>query len=82
MGRVVCKFGGTSVADAGQFRKVRAILEQDPRRTVIVPSAPGKRTKAEAKITDLLYLCHKMAAVSTDAAAIRRLHANLGSAWI
>jgi aspartate kinase len=66
MGRVVCKFGGTSVADAGQFRKVRAILEQDARRTVVVPSAPGKRTKAEAKITDLLYLCHKMASVSTD----------------
>jgi len=66
MSRVVCKFGGTSVADAGQFRKVRAIVEQDPRRSVVVPSAPGKRTKSEAKITDLLYLCHDMAAVHTD----------------
>ena len=66
MSRVVCKFGGTSVADSGQFRKVRAILEQDSRRTVLVPSAPGKRTKTEAKITDLLYVCHDMAAVRAD----------------
>jgi aspartate kinase len=54
------------VADSGQFRKVRAILEQDSRRTVLVPSAPGKRTKSEAKITDLLYVCHDMAAVRAD----------------
>ncbi len=66
MSRIVCKFGGTSVADASQFRKVRAIIEQDPQRTIVVPSAPGKRTKAEAKITDLLYLCHDMASVGAD----------------
>jgi aspartate kinase len=66
MSRVVCKFGGTSVADAGQFRRVRTILDQDLRRRVVVPSAPGKRNKAEAKITDLLYLCHDMAAVKAN----------------
>ena len=66
MSRVACKFGGTSVADAGQFRKVRGILQQDARRSVVVPSAPGKRTKAEAKITDLLYVCHEMAAVRAN----------------
>ncbi len=66
MSRVVCKFGGTSVADAGQFRRVRTILDQDKRRRIIVPSAPGKRTKTEAKITDLLYLCHDMAAVQAE----------------
>ncbi len=66
MSRVVCKFGGTSLADAGQFRKVRAILDQDSRRSVIVPSAPGKRAKSEAKITDLLYVCHDMAAVRAN----------------
>jgi aspartate kinase len=66
MSRIVCKFGGTSVADAAQIRKVRSIIQQDPRRSVIVPSAPGKRIKAEAKITDLLYLCYKTASVQAN----------------
>ena len=66
MTRVVCKLGGTSVADASQFRRVRAIIEQDQRRSVVVPSAPGKRAKAEAKITDLLYLCYDMAAIKAN----------------
>ncbi|MCC7205145.1 MAG: aspartate kinase [Phycisphaeraceae bacterium] len=57
MGLKVCKFGGTSLADSAQFRKVRAILESDPERRFVVPSAPGKRTKDDPKITDLLYLC-------------------------
>lgn len=61
MTRIVCKFGGSSVADAEQFRKVRAIVESNPKRSIVVPSAPGKRVKTEAKITDLLYLCHDMA---------------------
>ena len=61
MTRIVCKFGGSSVADANQFRKVRAIVEENPARSIVVPSAPGKRVKTEAKITDLLYLCHDMA---------------------
>ena len=69
MSRFVCKFGGSSVADANQFKKVHAILESDPRRSIIVPSAPGKRTPGEAKLTDLLYLCHKMAAMRTDFAS-------------
>ncbi len=66
MSRIVCKFGGTSVADARQLRKVAEIITSDPRRRIVVPSAPGKRTKDEPKITDLLYLCHEMATVKTD----------------
>ncbi len=66
MARIVCKFGGTSVADAGQLRKVQAILAADPRRRVVVPSAPGRRVKSEPKVTDLLYLCHETAAVGAD----------------
>lgn len=66
MGRVVAKFGGSSVAESRQISKVKAILEADPRRKVVVVSAPGKRQPAEAKITDLLYLCHEMVAMSTD----------------
>jgi aspartate kinase len=55
----VAKFGGTSVADAGQFRKVQAIVEADPDRRIVVVSAPGKRSPADTKITDLLYRCHE-----------------------
>jgi len=66
MERIVAKFGGSSVADSKQISKVKAILEADPRRKVVVVSAPGKRQAAEAKITDLLYLCHEMVTMSTD----------------
>jgi len=58
MGVKVAKFGGTSLADAQQFRKVQAIVGADPERRYIVPSAPGKRNAQDKKITDLLYLCH------------------------
>jgi len=57
MGVKVCKFGGTSLADANQVRKVQAIMLADADRRYIVPSAPGKRTSKDQKITDLLYLC-------------------------
>ena len=54
----VTKFGGSSLADAGQFRKVKAIVEADPARQIVVVSAPGKRFPADHKVTDLLYLAH------------------------
>ncbi|MCE9589662.1 MAG: aspartate kinase [Planctomycetes bacterium] len=62
MGVKVAKFGGTSLADAAQVRKVEAIIRADPARRFVVPSAPGKRTSDDRKITDLLYLCHASAA--------------------
>jgi aspartate kinase len=58
MGIKVAKFGGSSLADASQFLKVKAIIDADPDRRFIVPSAPGKRNNSDRKITDLLYLCH------------------------
>jgi aspartate kinase len=58
MGITVAKFGGSSLADADQFRKVQEIIESDSARRYIVPSAPGKRNNDDRKITDLLYLCH------------------------
>ncbi len=61
MGVKVCKFGGTSVADAEQLLKVKAIIDADPARRYVVPSAPGKRSKDDQKVTDLLYLCHEHA---------------------
>lgn len=54
----VAKFGGSSVADAKQFAKVKEIIKTDPSRRMIVVSASGKRNKEDNKITDLLYLCH------------------------
>ena len=54
----IAKFGGSSMADAGQYRKIRDILLSDPTRRVVVVSAAGKRNKNDHKITDLLYLCH------------------------
>ncbi|HSL39745.1 MAG TPA: aspartate kinase, partial [Desulforhopalus sp.] len=66
---VVAKFGGSSVADGRQLRKVRDIVHGDPRRKIIVVSAPGKRGPEDAKLTDLLYLCHDMAAIGTDFSA-------------
>ena len=56
----VCKFGGSSVASADQIKKVKAILEADKNRRVIIVSAPGRRTKDDDKVTDLLYECNKM----------------------
>jgi aspartate kinase len=69
MNRIVCKFGGSSLADAAQFRKVRAIVEADARRRIIVPSAPGKRSPSDTKVTDLLYLCQHAASVGADLSA-------------
>ncbi|MBQ8621768.1 MAG: aspartate kinase [Oscillospiraceae bacterium] len=54
----VTKFGGSSMADAGQYQKVRDIVLADRERRVVVVSAAGKRDKHDHKITDLLYLCH------------------------
>ena len=54
----VAKFGGSSVAGAEQFKKVKAIIEADPSRRIVVSSAAGKRDANDHKLTDLLYLCH------------------------
>ncbi len=54
----VLKFGGSSLADAGQYKKVKEIVEADKTRKVVVVSAAGKRCSSDHKITDLLYLSH------------------------
>lgn len=54
----VVKFGGSSLASSEQFARVKAIVEADPDRRVVVVSAPGKRFKDDTKVTDLLYICH------------------------
>ena len=59
MKKIVTKFGGSSLADAGQFAKVKSILLMDEARQYVVPSAPGRRFKTDDKVTDLLYKCHR-----------------------
>ncbi len=66
----VVKFGGSSMADAGQYRKIRDILLADPERRVVVVSAAGKRSKADHKITDLLYLCHAHSQYGVDCSGV------------
>lgn len=54
----VCKFGGTSMADASAMLQVKSIIDSDKDRRFIVVSAPGKRDKNDIKITDTLYACY------------------------
>ncbi len=54
----VVKFGGSSLANAEQFRKVADIIRAEEARRYIVPSAPGKRFSEDSKVTDLLYECY------------------------
>ena len=60
------KFGGSSLADASQFKKVYEIIKSDPDRKYVVPSAPGKRDSEDIKVTDLLYKCYGEAKVGAD----------------
>jgi len=62
----VAKFGGSSVADAGQFKKVRDIVRSDPNRRFVVVSAAGKRFSDDNKITDLLLLVNAHVAYHVD----------------
>ena len=54
----VAKFGGSSVAGAAQFEKVKGIVDADSARRIVVVSAAGKRDREDHKLTDLLYLVH------------------------
>ncbi|MBQ7667348.1 MAG: aspartate kinase [Kiritimatiellae bacterium] len=53
----VCKFGGSSVADAAQILKILDIVRSDAARRIVVVSAPGQRNKGDDKVTDLLIAC-------------------------
>ena len=57
----VVKFGGSSLASAEQFKKVGRIIRQDETRRYVIPSAPGKRTSNDTKVTDMLYTCYCLA---------------------
>ena len=59
--RKVVKFGGSSLANAAQFKKVGEIIRADQTRRYVVPSAPGKRHINDTKVTDMLYHCYELA---------------------
>ncbi len=69
MANKVVKFGGSSLADANQFRKVADIIKSDAKRKYVVPSAPGKRFSEDIKITDMLYKCCELAGSGMDFSA-------------
>ena len=66
---VIAKFGGTSVADAAQFGRIRDIVKSNPERRFIVVSAPGKRFDGDRKVTDLLLDCYEKAIAGESFAA-------------
>ncbi len=70
----VLKFGGSSLADANQFKKVAEIIKAEKERRYIVASAPGKRFSADIKVTDMLLECFEN---SYDTAASDRLFENI-----
>ncbi|MBX3180199.1 MAG: aspartate kinase [Candidatus Hydrogenedentes bacterium] len=73
MRKVTCKFGGTSLADAQNIRIMASIVQEDPARRFVVPSAPGKRFDGDKKVTDLLYAWHSIASQGLDASEPRRI---------
>ena len=60
------KFGGSSLANAEQFKKVGSIIHEDDSRLYVVPSAPGKRCPDDTKVTDMLYACYETAVRGED----------------
>ncbi len=62
----VVKFGGSSLANADQFKKVGNIIRSDEARRYVVPSAPGKRFGSDTKVTDMLYHCYETAVSGED----------------
>ncbi len=57
----VVKFGGSSLANAAQFKKVGDIIRADEARVYVIPSAPGKRFDGDIKVTDLLINLNELA---------------------
>ena len=70
MGIKVVKFGGTSMASAETIKKVCEIIKSDSERKYVIVSAPGKRSKEDKKVTDLLYACAHELNISGDISGI------------
>ena len=68
----VVKFGGSSLASAEQFKKVGNIINADESRVYVVPSAPGKRTSDDTKVTDMLLQVYQSASEGKDISAMMK----------
>jgi aspartate kinase len=68
----VVKFGGSSLSDAGQYKKVADIIKSDSERRFVIPSAPGRRIGIEddVKVTDMLYKTYELASKGEDITGI------------
>ena len=66
----VVKFGGSSLANAEQFKKVGEIIKSEESRRYVVPSAPGKRFGGDTKVTDMLYQCYAAAEAGESISAL------------
>ncbi len=66
----VVKFGGSSLANANQFKKVAEIVKAEKSRRYVVASAPGKRFSGDEKVTDLLYKCHDLVSTGKDCSEV------------
>ncbi len=73
----VCKFGGTSLASASNFKLVKDIILDDESRKIIVVSAPGKRFKEDIKVTDLLIELYKNPESNSFTKAIKERFYNI-----
>lgn len=66
----VAKFGGSSVASAQMFTRIKDIVKSDKMRKVVVVSALGKRNSGDSKVTDLLYLLNAHIKYGVDHSAV------------
>ncbi len=58
---IAVKFGGSSLADAEHFKIVKDIMFENRDRRYVVPSAPGRISADDKKVTDMFYECHDLA---------------------
>lgn len=54
---IVCKFGGSSVADISTAKNIKTIINMNDNRRFIIVSALGKNSRFHKKVTDELYEC-------------------------
>ncbi len=73
MSGITCKFGGSSLADTDAFKAAKVIIDSNPERRFIVPSAPGKRGPDDKKVTDLLLAWHALSQEGLDASEPRTI---------
>ena len=62
----VTKFGGSSVVNATQIKKVLKIINSDSERQIVIVSAPGKRHAEDIKTTDLLIRLYEKVCANLD----------------